>query len=98
MKKTLASFLFCIPLVYGLGNDTLSSSHEQIVAVRFGGGNGRRSIGRWHCQPRATYFKPNGIPLTALQEVVLTKNECQVLHLIDVEGESLEKTAQYLKE
>ncbi len=37
-------------------------------------------------QPPSGYFKPAGIPLTALQEVVLTLDELESLRLADLEG------------
>lgn len=36
--------------------------------------------------PSATYFKPRGIPLRALEEVVLLAEETEALKLHDVDG------------
>lgn len=36
--------------------------------------------------PGATYFKPRGVPLTELEEVVLGLDECEALRLADFEG------------
>lgn len=38
------------------------------------------------CLPAADYFKPRGLPLWALEEVVLTVDECEALRLADLEG------------
>ncbi|MBI5622337.1 MAG: DUF134 domain-containing protein [Elusimicrobia bacterium] len=37
-------------------------------------------------QPGATYFKPRGIPMTELAEVVLTLDEIEAVRLADLEG------------
>jgi len=34
----------------------------------------------------SSYFKPQGIPLMSLKEVVLTIDGCEALRLVDVEG------------
>lgn len=36
--------------------------------------------------PAVRHFKPQGIPLSALEEVVLTEDELEALRLADVEG------------
>ncbi len=36
--------------------------------------------------PESTYFKPRGIPLTMLEEVVLTVDEFEAIRLADLEG------------
>lgn len=41
---------------------------------------------RIHFEPGATYFKPAGIPLRELKEVVLSFEEGESLRLKDVEG------------
>ena len=38
------------------------------------------------CEPGTKYFKPRGIPLTELQEVVLTVDEFEAVRLADLEG------------
>lgn len=38
------------------------------------------------CRPNVTYFKPRGIPLTDLQEAVLTVEGLEALRLADLEG------------
>jgi len=38
------------------------------------------------CMPGATYFKPRGIPLVNLDEVVLHLDELEALRLADHEG------------
>lgn len=47
-------------------------------------------------EPRATYYKPRGIPLAALEEVVLTIDELEALRLADYKGLSQSETAQRL--
>jgi predicted DNA-binding protein (UPF0251 family) len=44
--------------------------------------------------PVACYFKPKGIPLPQLQEVVLTVDELEALRLADLEGLYQENAAQ----
>jgi len=36
--------------------------------------------------PETDYFKPRGIPLTMLEEVILTVDECEAIRLADLEG------------
>jgi predicted DNA-binding protein (UPF0251 family) len=38
------------------------------------------------CKPDATYFKPRGIPMTALEEKALTIDELETIMLADFEG------------
>jgi len=38
------------------------------------------------CEPGINYFKPQGIPLSALQEVVLTVDEFEAIRLADLQG------------
>ncbi|EHQ51227.1 MULTISPECIES: DUF134 domain-containing protein [Ectothiorhodospira] len=38
------------------------------------------------CRPDCTYFKPAGIPLRDLEEVVLALEEVEALRLADLEG------------
>jgi predicted DNA-binding protein (UPF0251 family) len=44
--------------------------------------------------PDATYFKPRGVPLTQLEEVVLTVDELEALRLADKEGMYQEQAAE----
>ena len=44
--------------------------------------------------PPITYFKPAGVPLTALQEVCLSVEEAEAIRLKDLEGLEQEKCAQ----
>jgi len=37
------------------------------------------------CSPSATYFKPRGIPLSELEEVVLSADEIEALRLADID-------------
>jgi uncharacterized protein len=45
---------------------------------------------RLRFKPKAHYFKPQGIPMHQLEEVVLTKEEMEVIKLKDFDG--LEQT------
>lgn len=47
--------------------------------------------------PKVTQFKPRGIPMRNLQEVVLTDDETEVIKLIDYDGLDQEETAKKLK-
>jgi predicted DNA-binding protein (UPF0251 family) len=52
-----------------------------------------------HCRrvgflPDSKYFKPRGIPLSALEEVVLTVDECEAIRLADLEGLYQEQAAE----
>ena len=50
---------------------------------------------RWvRAQPNSTYFKPRGIPLAALNEVVLTVDEHEAIRLADLEGLQQEEAAE----
>jgi predicted DNA-binding protein (UPF0251 family) len=53
---------------------------------------------RWvQAKPSSTYFKPRGIPLAALEEVVLTVEEHEALRLADLEGLHQEEAAERMK-
>jgi len=52
-----------------------------------------------HCRrvgsmPESNYFKPRGIPLSALEEVVLTVDEFEAIRLADLEGLYQEQAAE----
>lgn len=47
--------------------------------------------------PQATWFKPTGIPLRDLEEVVLTFDEIEAIRLADVEGFYQEQVAEQMK-
>ena len=47
--------------------------------------------------PDATYFKPAGVPLRALEEVVLTLDELEALRLADFNGQYQEQAAEQMK-
>ena len=38
------------------------------------------------CQPASDYFKPRGVPLSALEEVGLELDELEAIRLADLEG------------
>jgi uncharacterized protein len=41
---------------------------------------------RIRCKPDTTYFKPRGIPVDALEEVILTLDELEAMKLADQDG------------
>jgi predicted DNA-binding protein (UPF0251 family) len=43
--------------------------------------------------PQATYYKPRGVPLRALEQVALTVDELEALRLADLEGLYQEEAA-----
>ena len=52
-----------------------------------------------HCrrvcfEPGITYFKPAGVPMTDLEEIVLTVDEFEAIRLKDVDGLEQEQSAQ----
>jgi predicted DNA-binding protein (UPF0251 family) len=47
--------------------------------------------------PTAHYFKPRGIPLAALEEVVLGVDELEALRLADLQGQYQEEAAEQMK-
>ena len=49
---------------------------------------------RVHWQPEFTFFKPQGIPMRALEEVNLTVDEFEAIRLADLEGHYQEQAAQ----
>ena len=56
-----------------------------------------RRIGRIFFNPSTTYFKPAGISIAHLQEIILTKEELEVVRLIDYESKSQTKVAKEMK-
>ena len=42
----------------------------------------------------ASYFKPQGMPLVTLREVVLTRDGCEALRLVDAEGFDQQEAAR----
>jgi uncharacterized protein len=53
-----------------------------------------RSVG---CRPDATYFKPRGIPLVALDEITMSLDEIEALRLADYNGLYHEEAAVRMK-
>jgi len=47
--------------------------------------------------PETTYFKPAGVPLRELEEVVLTVDEFEAIRLKDIEGLEQEECAKKMK-
>lgn len=54
----------------------------------------RRRCRRIGYLPAVKYFKPRGVPLSSLQEVVLTLDEFEALRLADFEGLYQEEAAK----
>ncbi len=53
---------------------------------------------RWvTSMPQSDYFKPRGIPLSMLEEVVLTVDEFEAIRLADLEGLYQEQAAEKMK-
>lgn len=48
-------------------------------------------------RPKVTYFKPAGVRMTDLNEIVLTVDEYEAVRLIDLEGIEQNKAAQEMK-
>ena len=53
-----------------------------------------RNCRRVSLMPGSSYFKPRGIPLTMLEEVILAVDEFEALRLADLEGLYQEKAAE----
>ncbi|MGD9042562.1 MAG: DUF134 domain-containing protein [Desulfobacterales bacterium] len=53
----------------------------------------KRRVG---CKPEANYFKPRGIPVADLDEVVLTLDELEAIRLADLEECYQEKAAEQM--
>ncbi len=47
--------------------------------------------------PGATYFKPWGVPLRELEEIVLALDELEALRLADLQGQYQEQAAEKMK-
>jgi predicted DNA-binding protein (UPF0251 family) len=56
-----------------------------------------RKCRRVCCEPFATYFKPRGVPLTALEKVSLTVDELEAVRLKDLERIDQEQAALSMK-
>ncbi|HBH87923.1 MAG TPA: hypothetical protein DDY17_10050 [Syntrophaceae bacterium] len=53
-----------------------------------------RNCRRVACLPESRYFKPRGIPLSALEEINLTIDEFEAIRLADLEGLYQEQAAE----
>ncbi|PIE91347.1 MAG: hypothetical protein CR997_01355 [Acidobacteria bacterium] len=49
-----------------------------------------------HCKPDANYYKPKGIPLRELEEVVLGLDESEAIRLADLEGMTQEEVSEWM--
>lgn len=47
--------------------------------------------------PESNYFKPRGIPLSMLEEIILAVDECEAIRLADLEGLYQEQAAEKMK-
>ena len=56
-----------------------------------------RNCRRVGSMPGSNYFKPRGIPLTSLEEVVLSVDEFEAIRLADLEGLYQEQAAERMK-
>ena len=56
-----------------------------------------RNCRRVGSMPESNYFKPRGIPLSMLEEVVLTVDEFEAIRLADLEGLYQEEAAEKMK-
>ena len=53
-----------------------------------------RNCRRIGCMPQANYYKPRGVPFSALQHINLTYDELEAIRLADLEGLYQEKAAE----
>lgn len=56
-----------------------------------------RKCRRVNFEPEITYFKPQGVPLRKLEEVVLTKDELECLRLSELENLSQLQSAELME-
>jgi uncharacterized protein len=56
-----------------------------------------RNCRRVGSMPQSDYFKPRGIPLSMLEEVILTVDELEAIRLADLEGLYQEQAAEKMK-
>ena len=56
-----------------------------------------RNCRRVGLMPESNYFKPRGIPLSMLEEVILTVDELEALRLADLDGLYQEQAAEKMK-
>lgn len=48
------------------------------------------------CEPKSLYFKPRGIPVSMLEETVISLDELEALRLVDMEGMYQEEAAKMM--
>jgi uncharacterized protein len=56
-----------------------------------------RNCRQVNSMPESNYFKPRGIPLSMLEEVILTVDEFEAIKLADLDGLYQEQAAQKMK-
>jgi len=56
-----------------------------------------RLMRRIGCNPDVTYFKPRGVPMTELSEVVIQIDEYEAIRLKDLEGMEQSECAEKMK-
>ena len=49
------------------------------------------------CTPESNYFKPRGIPMRSLEEIVVTMDELEAMRHADLEGSYQEEAAKEMK-
>jgi predicted DNA-binding protein (UPF0251 family) len=49
---------------------------------------------RVQCNPEAKYFKPRGVPVSELEEVVLLKDELEAIRLADLDEKYQQEAAE----
>lgn len=64
-----------------------------IIAIIRGRDLRPKSCRRVGSQPGVTYFKPRGIPLSGLEEIILTVDELEAIRLVDHDGLYQEEAA-----
>jgi predicted DNA-binding protein (UPF0251 family) len=52
---------------------------------------------RTRCNPEANYFKPRGIPMRHLEEIILERDELEAIKLADYDGLKHEEGAEKMK-
>jgi predicted DNA-binding protein (UPF0251 family) len=56
-----------------------------------------KKLRRINCNPTAYYFKPRGIPIYELQEIIVDNDELEAIRLADLQNLSHEEAALKMK-